>query len=82
MSGVRAVNHTAFGSQVRIRQQTATLVRQIEIATGQGHQNDLTLHFGLGTHAGPVDLDVLWPDGTEQQIQGVATNTLLRIHKE
>lgn len=82
VSGVGAVNQTAFGTQVRIRQENTTLVRQVESATGQGNQNDLTLHFGLGTHAGPVDVDIRWPDGTDQQIQGVATNTLLRIQKE
>ena len=31
--------------------------------TGQGNQNALTLHFGLGDHSGPVEMEVTWPGG-------------------
>ena len=33
---------------------------------GQGNQNDPTLHFGLGTHGGKVQYEVVWTDGTKQ----------------
>ena len=44
------------------------LTRQVEGATGQGNQNDLTLHFGLGNHKDPVRLDIRWTDGTRQEL--------------
>jgi hypothetical protein len=54
---------------VRLKLDDATLTRQVEGGTGQGYQNALTLHFGLGTHAGPVRLEVRWPDGTRQEVE-------------
>jgi len=59
-----AVNSAAIGAEVRISVNGKTLTRQVEGGTGQGNQNDLTLHFGLGTYSGPVSLEVSWPDGT------------------
>ena len=40
------------------------MTRQVEGGTGQGNQNDLILHFGLGGYHGDVSLEVTWPDGT------------------
>jgi len=57
------VNSAAIGAQVRIDLGGGTiLTRQVEAGTGEGNQNDLTLHFGLGSHNSPVDVEVTWPD--------------------
>ena len=76
------VNRTAFGSQVRIQLGETTLVRQVESTTGQGNQNDLTLHFGLGDHDQDVELEVRWPDGTQKIVKGVQTNSVVSVEKE
>ena len=74
------VNHAAIGAQVRIVVPTlGTLVRQVESGTGQGNQNDLILHFGLGKHANPVDLNISWPDGKLQTVTRVKVNQTIRI---
>ena len=71
------VNGAAIGAQVRITVPgLGTLSRQIAGNTGAGNQNDLTLHFGLGSYSGPVDLEIFWPDGTEQIVAGVAVDRL------
>ncbi|MEX0727633.1 MAG: CRTAC1 family protein, partial [Planctomycetaceae bacterium] len=62
----RTINRSAIGAQVRIALQDKVIARQVEAGTGEGNQNDLTLHFGLGRHAAPVNLDILWPDGRRQ----------------
>jgi hypothetical protein len=63
------VNAAAIGTQVRITNISGkTLTRQVEGATGESNQNDLTLHFGLGTHGDQVDLEIRWPDGTIQNV--------------
>jgi hypothetical protein len=62
------VNRSAIGAQVRILVGDQTLTRQVEAGTGEGNQNDLTLHFGLDDNAAPVTLEVFWPDGTRQQV--------------
>ena len=62
------VNRAAIGSVVRIDLPDMILIRQVEGATGGGNQNELTLHFGLGSHDQDVTLSVRWTDGTIQRL--------------
>jgi hypothetical protein len=64
----KQVNRSAIGTQVRIKLKDRTLTRQVEAGTGEGNQNDLILHFGLGKNEGPVELEVSWPNVKEKQI--------------
>jgi hypothetical protein len=74
--GAGKVNASAIGAQVRIRLGDDTLTRQVEGATGQGNQNDATLHFGLGANAARVRLSIRWPDGTEQAVDSEVDRTI------
>jgi hypothetical protein len=76
------VNRSAIGTQVRIRVGDRTLTRQVEAGTGEGNQNDLTLHFGLGRHEAPVSLEVFWPNGNRQTIGPVEVNRVVTVRKE
>ena len=67
----KSVNRSAIGSQVRIPFHGKTLTRQVEAGTGEGNQNDLTLHFGLADEKSPVDLEIYWPNGKTQHIHRV-----------
>ena len=71
------VNRSAIGTQVRVKLGDRTLARQVEAGTGEGNQNDLGLHFGLGSHSLPVSIDIVWPDGTKQSVNDVAVDSLL-----
>jgi hypothetical protein len=71
------VNSAAIGAQVRIQLGDQTLTRGIEGATGQGNQNDLTLHFGLGSHAETVSCEVRWPNGSKQKVGTAIDRTLM-----
>ncbi len=68
LEGAGKVNRSAIGTQVRIELGDAVLTRQVESSTGEANQNDLTLHFGLGSHAGPVKLLITWPGGKKQEV--------------
>ena len=70
--GRGSVNRAAIGAQVRITIGDMTLTRHVSPATGEGNQDDLTLHFGLGAHGGDVRLDVRWPGGDVQSLQSPA----------
>jgi hypothetical protein len=74
-----SINRAAIGAQVRLRHGEQTLARQVEAGTGEGNQNDLVLHFGLGEHPGPVTLEVTWPNGTRQTVEQVAVDRLQTI---
>jgi hypothetical protein len=63
------VNTAAIGAKVLIDLGGGVkLIRQVEGATGEGNQNEQTLHFGLGTQAGNVNLNITWPDGSTQVV--------------
>ena len=74
-----SVNRDAIGAQVRIQLGGQTLTRQVEAGTGEGNQNEKTLHFGLGSHSGPVDLDILWPGGISTQVTNLNVDQLHTI---
>ena len=74
------VNADAIGAQARITLPDGrTLTRQVECGTGEGNANSPVMHFGLGAHAGPVAIDIRWPDGTPQRIEGITPDRLLTI---
>jgi hypothetical protein len=75
----KKVNRSAIGAQVRIRLKGKTLSRQVEAGTGEGNQNDLKLHFGLGSEKGKVDLEITWPGGKKQTVKRVSTNRIVEI---
>ena len=69
------VGRDAIGTQVKIDLGGGnTLVRQVESGTGEHCSNDLTLHFGLGSEAGPVDLEITWLNGVTQTNTSVAVD--------
>lgn len=75
----KKINRDAIGAQVRITLKDRTLSRQVEAGTGQGNQNSPVLHFGLGSHAGTVTLEIAWPDGKKQNVKKVKTNELVKV---
>lgn len=77
----KRVNRLAVGAQVRIKLGQQTLTRQVEAGTGEGNQNDLILHFGLGEHKDRVDLDILWPDGKRQTVRRSQINRTIDIKR-
>ena len=76
------VNRSAIGAQVRIELGDDTLTRQVEAGTGEGNQNDLTLHFGLGEWEEDVDLEILWPGGTRERVNGVAVDQTVVVNRD
>ncbi len=57
---------SAIGAIARVRMGERTLTRHVESSTGEGNQNEMTLHFGLGDHDGPVSVEITWPGGERQ----------------
>ncbi|MCY2932457.1 MAG: CRTAC1 family protein [Planctomycetota bacterium] len=72
----KALPRTPIGAQVRLRLAGETLTRQVEGSTGEGNQNDLTLHFGLGVSPGPIRLEIRWPNGAAQEAPATPDQTL------
>ena len=75
----KTVNGSAIGAQVRIKLRDNVLSRQVEAGTGEGNQNDLKLHFGLGDFRGKVNLDIMWPGGKKQSVRGVKMDQIVDV---
>lgn len=74
------VNRSAIGAVVRIRLTDRIVTRHVESGTGEGNQNDQVLHFGLGKiESDTVDIEISWPGGYKQRIEGLRTNTTHRV---
>ena len=70
----RKVNRSAIGATVRIKVGNKILTRHVETGTGEGNQNEPTLHFGLGDHNRPVSIDIIWPGKFEQTVGDLKPN--------
>jgi hypothetical protein len=66
------VNWSALGAVARITLGKKQLTRHVDAATGEGNQNDNRLHFGLGNHSAPVDVEITWPGGHKSIHTGLA----------
>lgn len=67
----KSVNRDAIGSQVRIILKDKILTRQVEAGTGEGNQNEMTLHFGLAGHKDAVNLNIFWARGLSQRVSKI-----------
>ena len=59
----KAPNTSAIGAKVILDCDGKKQIRQVEAGTGSGNQNDLRLHFGLGTFNNSINIKIIWPDG-------------------
>lgn len=73
------VNATGVGAIVRIKVGDQTLTRQVESGVGEGNQNELQLHFGLGNHSANVDVEVTWPGKIVQVAKQLKVNQSHKI---
>ena len=55
------------------------LTRQVEAGTGEGNQNEPTLHFGLGKHRDAVDVEIFWAKGASQKLPKIKPNRMVTV---
>lgn len=75
-------NPQAIGARVTITRTGMIATDLVGSADGskpsQGHYR---LYFGLGSSADPVDIEIVWPDGSIQALSAVAVDDLITIAK-
>jgi hypothetical protein len=74
-------NRDAVGSRVRVTAGGKT--QHFETKRGEGFlgSNDPRLHVGLGSHAGPVDVEITWPNGDTTKHKVETVDRLVRIEQ-
>ena len=59
-----------------------TLSRQVEAGTGEGNANSPILHFGLGACAGPLEVEVRWPNGERLNARLDGVNRIVELAQQ
>ena len=80
LAGARS-NRSALGARVKL---TAGGRHQIdEVRSGGSYlsQNDLRLHFGLGSATNVDRIEIAWPSGARQVLEGVSADRIVSIEE-
>jgi hypothetical protein len=72
-------NRDGIGARVRLTTGAHTQIRDVKAGSSYLGQNDMRLHFGLGSAAAAERLEVQWPSGQTDVVQHVAANQILTI---
>jgi hypothetical protein len=74
-------NRSAIGARVSVT--TGSHVQIDEVMSGSSYysQNDLRLHFGLGSATQADKVTVRWPLGNEEVFEAVTANQLVRVQE-
>jgi|GEM_PF-448595 len=73
-------NKIGLGARVKITSEGESQIREVEGGMGShGHQNSITVEFGLGSKATIDEVEVTWPDGKTQLIRNPAIDQTLEI---
>ena len=72
-------NRSAVGARVRLTAGGTTQVREVKAGSSYLGQNDLRVHAGLGKSAKIDRLDVRWPNGQNEVIDGAVVNQILTV---
>ena len=71
-------NRHGVGAKVTVTTVSGSQVREVRAGNNYVSQNPLEVHVGLGV-AEAADVAVLWPDGMESVLHGVAADQLLTV---
>ncbi len=80
---VRAItqNRDALGAQVTLRTESHTLTSYILPGTSYLSSSEPSAHFGLGTIAAVVAIEVRWTDGNREKFPGSAANRRVTVYQ-
>jgi hypothetical protein len=77
--GVKS-NRSAIGARVVARYGERSQAQEIQAQSSFYSANDRRLHFGLGA-AGSADLTIRWPNGSVEEVRGVAAGQLVVVRE-
>jgi hypothetical protein len=72
-------NRSAVGARIRLTSGSMTQTREVKAGSSYLGQSDLRVHFGLGPAMRVDRLEIRWPAGEVEVVQGGAVNQILTI---
>ena len=76
-----ASNRDGIGARVRVTAGGRTFVDQVTSGSSYLAQNDMRVHFGLGTATKVDRLEITWPDGKVDAIQNLPVNHVVTVRE-
>ena len=74
-------NRDAIGACVRLTAGGKTMMRQVEAGSGYASQMMLPVHFGLGAADKVEAVEICWPSGLVQRIEGESLTAALGVNR-
>jgi hypothetical protein len=72
-------NRSGIGARVTVSAGDLRQMKEVRSGSSYLSQNDLRLHFGLGSHAKVDSIEIQWPSGNKEIFSSVATNSIYVI---
>jgi parallel beta-helix repeat protein len=72
-------NARGIGARVRVVAGGLSQIRGVSGGSGFWSQDSLPAEFGLGSHVGPVTVEVTWPSGVVDSLPGVTADQVLTV---
>ncbi len=76
----KGANRLALGARVEVETEALKMSREVRGGGGYLSQNDLRLHFGLGS-AKTAKVEIRWPDGSRTELPDVAADRILQVRQ-
>ncbi len=77
-----ASNRDAIGACVRLTAGGKTMMRQVEAGSGYASQMMLPLHFGLGKAERVDGIEIRWPSGQVQHLDGQELSAVMKGRRQ
>jgi hypothetical protein len=74
-------NRDGIGARLKLSVGGKTLVRHVKAGSSYLSQNDLRVHFGLGNAPKADRLEIRWPSGAVDMIEGIEANQILTVRE-
>ena len=74
-------NRDAIGAWIKVRVAGETLWRQVMPTRSYLSQSELPVTIGLGAAARPDEVEITWPSGTRQKLDGVPVDRLTTVEE-
>ena len=72
-------NRDAIGAQVKVTTGNLTQIREVRSGSSYLSQSDMRLHFGVGKHRRVDRVEIRWPSGLQEQLEGIEANQTLTL---
>lgn len=72
-------NRDAIGARIKVTTGNLTQVREVRSGSSYLSQNDMRLHFGLGKYHQVDRVEIRWPSGLQERIEGLKANQILTL---